>query len=127
MKGLKFALVVLGLLGIVALFLPYVSSGGFSMKMWDARNEEALKVYLPLFGFGLAALMGLLASRAGLSRLHAVLALIGFGLAMLVKEVRIGLKGEGGLETAIGGKLLFLAAAIGLAVSLIALVKPERS
>lgn len=126
MKGLKFALVVLGLLGIVALFLPYVSAGGISVKMWDARGEEALKVYMPLAGFGLAALMGLLAAKGGLSRLQAIVALVGFGLAMLVKEVRIGLKGEG-FDTAIGGKLLFIAAALGLLVALIGLVKPEKA
>jgi hypothetical protein len=127
MKGLKFALVVLGLLGIVGLFLPYVSMGEMSYKMWDARHEEALKVYLPLAGYGVAALMGLIAVRSGLGRIHSLLALLGFGLAMLVKEVRIGLTGEGALQPAIGGKVVFIAAALGLLVSLIGLIKPEKA
>lgn len=122
MKGLKFALIVLGALGIVGLFLPYIEG----LKLWDARNEEALKVYLPLAGYGLAALMGIWATRSSLTRGKALIALIGFALAILVKEVRVGLKGEG-FETAIGGKILFLTAAIGLVVALIGLVKPERA
>jgi hypothetical protein len=128
MKGIKFGFVVVGMVGIVALFLPYISESGLSIKLWDFRQEEALKVYFPLVGFGLAVLMGLLAAaRGGLSRLHAILGLIGFALAMAVKEVRIGLTGEDPIKTAIGGKLLFVAAALGLLIALVGLVKPDRT
>lgn len=122
MKALKLGLIVLGALGVAGLFLPYIEG----LKLWDARHEDALKVYLPLAGYGLAALMGVWAMRSSLTRGKALIALVGFALAILVKEVRVGLKGEG-FETAIGGKILFLTAVIGLVVALIGLIKPERA
>lgn len=128
MKGLKVAIVVVGLLGIVGMFLPWISEGGFSVKAWDFRAQNAMKTYLPLAGFGLAVLMGLMAAaRGGMTRLHAALALVGFALAMAVKEVRIGLTGEGPIKTAIGGKVLFVAAALGILIAFIGIIKPERS
>lgn len=128
MKPVKIAIAVLGVVGVVAMFLPWVSMGEFSVKLWDARQEEALKAYLPLAGFLLAAIMGAMAlAKGAMARWQGIVALVGFSLAMIVKEVRIGLTGEGPIETAIGGKLLFLAAALGIVASIIAIAKPEKA
>ncbi len=130
MKPVKILILLFAVVGIVGMFLPFLAEG--DMKLWDARTEQAGKAYMPIAGFALAFIMGIFAAvKGGLARWHAIVALLGFALAMLVKEVREGLLGyniaEGvKLDTGLGGKLLFVAAAGGLLFSLIGLIKPER-
>ncbi|HUS69124.1 MAG TPA: hypothetical protein VMZ28_31525 [Kofleriaceae bacterium] len=127
---MKILILLCAVVGIVGMFLPFLAEG--DMKLWDARTEQAGKAYMPIAGFALAFIMGIVATvKGGLARWHAIVALLGFGLAILVKEVREGLLGynvaEGiKLDTGLGGKLLFVAAAAGALFSLIGLIKPER-
>ena len=130
MKPVKIAILLFAVVGIVGMFLPFLAEG--DMKLWDARTEQAGKAYMPIAGFALALIMSIFAFvKGGLARWHAIVALLGFALAILVKEVREGLLGynvaEGiKLDTGLGGKLLFVAAAGGILFSLIGLIKPER-
>ena len=130
MKQIKFGILGAGVIGAIAIFLPYISEGPLSMKFWDFRKVETVgaQPYIALVGFLLAAAMGGLATaRKRLSRGLAIGALVGFALAILPDGVRKGLSGDGGMHTAIGGKLLFLAAAIGLVVAIVGVVKPEKA
>jgi hypothetical protein len=134
MKALKIVILLLGILGIVGLFLPYMKMGNEAFKMWDAhKTDDKMHVYIPLAGFALAALMGLLATAKGAAgRLHGILAFIGFGLTMAIKEVRMGLSGLEvapgvKMDTQIGGKIIFVAAVVGMLVSIIATAKPEKA
>lgn len=132
MKVLKILIVLLAVAGIVGVFLPFLEMGGKTFKLWDAEGDDAAKKFMALGGFALAALGGLFAMvKGGLARWHSIVALIGFAVAILVKEVREGLMGyqmpEGiKLDTQIGGKIMFVAAAAGALVALVGLIKPER-
>lgn len=138
MKPIKIVLAVAGLLGLVAVFaLPYISAEGMSLKFWDFRAmPEGLasgllngpkQVYVAIVGF----LLVLGAGAAGLAmkrlpRGAAIAGAVGGLLALATEGVRKGLMGGGeGMSTAIGGKLLFLAAVTGLVAAIVGAVKPE--
>lgn len=135
MKNLKFVIIAAGLLGIVACFLPYVSEGGFSASIWDFRKMPAgnsglingpKQVYLAFALFGIPALVAATALASKLQRALAGVAAGSFLLSFALELVRKGLSGDHGISTAIGGKLLFIAAAVGLVASIAAVAKPEE-
>ena len=135
MKQTKFVIIAAGILGVVACFLPYFSEGPISVSMWDFREMPAgttglingpKQVYIAL---GLFAIPALLAATALASRLQRALAGIAAGsflLAFTLELVRKGMTGEGPIHTALGGKLVFLAALVGLVASVVAVAKPEE-
>ena len=135
MKNLKFVIIAAGVLGIIASFLPYVSEGPFSLSYWDfhkmpAGNSGLLngpkQVYVALACFAIPALLAASALAGKLQRALAGIAGVSFLLTFALEGVRKGLTGEGGVSTAIGGKLLFIAALVGLVSSIVAVVKPEE-
>jgi len=126
MKGLRYAIVLAGLLGIAAMFLRYWS--GVAGSMWEYRVVEPLAIYLPLAGFGLAAAAGGLAVLfRGLARWQAIIALVGFLASFASEWVRKGLISDAGIRPGIGGKLLFAAAVAGIAIALFGIVRPEKA
>jgi hypothetical protein len=135
MKNLKFAIVAAGVLGVVACFLPYVSEGPLSLSIWDFRKMPAgnsgllngpSQAYIALALFAIPALLAATALASKLQRALAVIAASSFGLSFTLELVRKGLTGEGPVSTALGGKLLFIAAAVGLVTSIAAAAKPEQ-
>ena len=134
MKQTKLVIIVAGILGIIAAFLPYISEGPFSLSYWDfhkmpAGNSGLLngpkQVYVALALFAVPALLAATALASRLQRALAAVAGISFLLTFSLEGVRKGLMGAEGVSTAIGGKLLFVAAIVGLVSSLVAVVKPE--
>jgi len=134
MKNLKFAILGSAVLGLIACFLPYISEGGMSASLWDlhkfpAGNEGLLngpkQVYLAFALFGIPALLAATALAGKLQRALAGVAAGSFLLTFALELVRKGMTGDHGMSTAIGGKLLFLAAAAGVVTSIAAAVKPE--
>ena len=135
MKNLKFVILAAGVLGLVACFLPYVSEGPISMSIWDFRKFPAgnsglingpKQVYLAFALFGIPALLAATALASKLQRALAGVAAGSFLLTFALELVRKGMTGDHGVSTAIGGKLLFVAAAVGLVASIAAAVKPEE-
>lgn len=139
MKPIKLVLVAAGVLGLLSIFaLPYISAEGMSLKFWDFRQMgEGLssgllngpkQVYVALVGFLVMALAGGsgLATKQ-LGRGAAIAAAVGGLLALATEGVRKGLTGAEGMSTAIGGKLLFLCAAVGVVAAIIGAAKPERA
>jgi len=135
MKNLKFAIIASGVLGLIACFLPYISEGGLSVSAWDlhklpAGNSGLLngpkQVYLMLGLFGIGALVAATAAASKLQRGLAGIATGAFLLTFTCELVRKGMTGDHGVSTAIGGKLLFVAALAGLVTSIVATVKPEQ-
>jgi hypothetical protein len=137
MKPIKIVVAVAAVLGILATFaLPYISVEGLSMKFWDFRAmPEGLtsgllngpkQVYVALVGF---LLMGAVAVHAivngRFARWAGIVGAVGGLFAFATEGVRKGLSGAEGMSTAIGGKLLFIAAAVGLVASIVGAVKPE--
>jgi hypothetical protein len=76
--------------------------------------------------FGIAALVAATAAASKLQRAIAGIAGGAFLLSFACELVRKGMTGDHGVSTAIGGKLLFVAAAAGLVTSIVAVVKPEQ-
>jgi hypothetical protein len=60
-----------------------------------------------------------------LARWHGITAAVFMLLTFSLEGVRKGLTGEHGVSTAIGGKLLFIAAIVGLVGGILAAAKPE--
>jgi hypothetical protein len=135
MKNLKFAIIAAGVLGVIASFLPYVSEGPISLSLWEIRKFPAgnsgllngpNQVYVALALFAIPALLAATALASKLQRVLAIIAASSFGLTFTLEAVRKGLAGEGEMSTAMGGKLLFIAAAVGLVTSIVAAAKPEQ-
>ena len=135
MKQTKFVIAAAGLLGIIAIFLPYISEGPISLSMWDFRkmpegNTGILngpkQVYVALALFAVPALLAATAFASKLQRALAGVAVGAFGLTFALELVRKGMTGEGGMSTALGGKLVFVAALVGLVASIAAVAKPEE-
>jgi hypothetical protein len=135
MKQTKFAIIAAGVLGIIACFLPYISEGPISMSMWDFRNipggtsgiiNGPKQVYVALGLFAIPALLAATALASKLQRALAGIAAGSFLLTFVLELVRKGMTGEGGMSTAIGGKLVFVAALVGLVASIVAVAKPEE-
>ena len=135
MKQLKFAIAATGILGIIAVFLPYISIEGHSMTFWDFHKIPASdmvgllkgpkQVYVALACFAVPLMMGLMALAGRLARWQGVVSSVFFLAAFGPEGVRKGLLGGDGISTAIGGKLVFLAALVGLVASVAAIDKPE--
>ncbi len=118
MKHLKFAILGTALLGFIGIFLPMVSFGNSSISLWEVRKLDAGLVYITMLGFVVPLAMAALAVAQGrLARWQAIVASVGFALALL--KVRESFSG------AIGGKVMVIAAAAGLAVAIAKSVKPD--
>ena len=135
MKQTKFVILAVGLIGIIACFLPYVSEGSLSLSVWDFRKmpeggsgliNGPKQVYLAFALFGVPALLAATSLASKLQRALAGVAAGGFGLAFALELVRKGMSGDHGVSTAIGGKLLFLAALVGLVAAVVAVATPEE-
>jgi len=135
MKNLKFVIIAAGVLGIIACFLPYISEGPISLSMWDFRKMPAgnsglingpKQVYVAFALFAVPALLAATALASKLQRALAGVAAGAFLLTFALELVRKGMTGADGVSTALGGKLVFVAALVGLVSSIVAVVKPEQ-
>lgn len=122
MKNLKFGLIVCGVLGVIGAFLPMVKMGSASISLWDLKGLPggSGQVYLTLAGFVLGIAMGAAALKGPLKRWQSGVAAAGFALST------VKLRGSFG-DGAIGAKLMFLAAIVGLVVAIVTIVKPEKA
>src|ERR1044071_6879496 len=137
MKPTKIIIAVAAAIGFLAVFLPYLKIGGASMSLWDFHKIEdphgtqgllngPKQAYVALVMFALpAVLAGLAFAQKRLTRGLAIGATVFFLLAFAVEGVRKGISENQGVSTAIGGKLLFLAALVGLVGAIVGIVKPE--
>lgn len=137
MKPIKIVVAVAAVLGLLATFaLPYISVEGLSMKFWDFRSMPSgfatgllngpKQVYVAIVGFLLMGTVGVHAIVNGrFARWAGIVGAVGGLFALATEGVRKGLAGAEGMSTAIGGKLLFVAAAVGLVASIAGAVKPE--
>ena len=122
MKNAKYAIAVASVLGLLAIFaLPYIEG----MKLWELRKIEEVssQVYIALFGFlGALVISALAVVRGIMGRALGIVTVLLFLLTLAVEAVHDGFKSG----TAVGGKILLLAAIVGLVMSVAAAIKPER-
>lgn len=134
MKQTKFILIAAGVLGIIACFLPYFKMGDHSISLWSLHGEKApatvgllngpKQVYVDFLGFGLAAVMGVLGMKK-LLRWQAIVGAVGGLIAIATEGVRKGFSSEHGVSTAIGGKLVLVAALLAIVGGILGAAKPE--
>jgi hypothetical protein len=125
-KILKFAVLAWGLLGLVACFLPLASMPGLTVTFWDThKGPEGAQTYFVMAGYVIAAVMGGVGVAKGLTRPVALASAVGFGLVLIKFR---GIFSEL-WRSAIGGKLLLVAAIGGLVISIVAaaLAKDEAT
>jgi hypothetical protein len=96
--------------------------GGMTQGILNGPKQ----VYWALACFAVPAAMGAWALAGRLTRAHGIVSTVFFLAALAPEGVRKGLTGMEGVSTAIGGKLLFLAALVGLVGAVIAIAKPEQ-
>jgi len=134
MKQTKFILIAAGVIGLIACFLPYIKEGPISMSFWDFHKMPAgmtgllngpKQVYVAMGGFAITAVMGVLGMKQ-LLRWQAIVGAVGCLLTLACEGVRKGLSGDHGVHTAIGGKLLFIAALIGIVGGILGAAKPDN-
>ena len=119
MKNLKYGILALGALGLLACFLPFVSFGGQSISFFGMRKGAAGQVFITMGGFLLAAVMGGMGLKQ-LLKWQAGAAAAGFAFVLFkLRDGIMDLLKHG----AIGAKLMVVAAVAGLVVSILAAVK----
>ncbi|MBL4635377.1 MAG: hypothetical protein JKY56_16070, partial [Kofleriaceae bacterium] len=114
MEKTKFAVLGFGVLGLLAVFLPFISFGDESFSMWKLREAVGSgQVFMIMGGFLAAAIMGGLALKDGMARWQGIVASLGFALTL----VKLRPWGPAFSDGAIGAKLMILSAFIGIAVA----------
>jgi hypothetical protein len=125
MKGLKFGVALLGVIGIVAVFLPALARVESSFSFFATRALDSAHVYLVLGGLAVATAMGILGIiKPPFERWQAGIALAGFATAAIKLQVWQLAKHFGAYL--IGMKLLTLVPVIGAIVALLAVILSEE-
>ncbi len=125
MNNLKFGVLACGLIGLIAVFLPFVSFGDMSFSLWKTRQGDAANVYMVMVGFGVPLVMGAMAAaKPPMLRWQSIVALLGFVLVFI--KMRQGLPTDI-FKGAIGAKLMGLALYAGTICSVLTLAKPETA
>jgi hypothetical protein len=135
MKQTKFILIAAGVIGLIACFLPYVKFEGHSFTFWSMHGEKQnamqgllngpKQVYIAMAGYALTAVMGVLGMKQ-LLRWQAIVGAVGGLLALACEAVRKGFSSEHGISTAIGGKLLLVAALLAVVGGILGAAKPDN-
>ena len=127
MNNLKFGVLVCGLVGVIAVFLPQVSFGGESISLWGTRAfpGQAAQVYMVMLGYAAGMVMGAMgAAKPPMQRWQSIVALLGFVFVLF--KMRNALPFDI-FKGAIGAKLMGLTAYAGAILSALTLAKPETA
>jgi len=127
MKPVKFVLLGLGALCLIAVFLPFVKAGPISASFWELRHAKAAPTFIALLGaLGMVALgtlgvvrksftRGMAGGAAALGLIIALITVAQFDSSAPFSKVA----GSGAQILLFGGLAGFVAAVVGL-------IKPER-
>lgn len=134
MKHIKYALLGLGIISVVAVFLPYLTIESVSFSLWDAgklassTGESAAPVYAILAcALAIAGVAGFAIKKQQLTRLSAGIAML-LCVAILVCLVTVGGGGDEGIleHASIGCYILLFGPLVGFVAGFVGLVKAER-
>ncbi|CAN5721516.1 hypothetical protein BH11MYX1_BH11MYX1_01040 [soil metagenome] len=134
MKTPKLVTAALGLLFVIAIFLPFVSLGDAgSVSLWGARQFKSGPTYIILIASLVVLGLSILAVRGRLGRgLAAGIAFASFVVAFIAFVQFNSHKGMGGNASmlmdlgGIGAKLLVFGGCVAMFAAIAGLVKPER-
>lgn len=120
MKELKLAIAGLGVLGIIGIFLPMGEIAGQSISYWKVREFDGGNFWMVVAGFVVPiAMAGMAIAQGAMVRWQAGVAAAGFALAAL--------KLREAFEAGLGGKVMLIAAVLGLVAAIVAIVKTEKA
>ena len=128
MKPVKFVLLALGALSLIAIFLPFVQIGPIKASFWELREAKAAPTFIALIGsLALAAIAGLGVAKQRFTRgMAAGTAVLGLIIAAIT-ILQFTPEAPFGKVAGLGAKVLLGAGLLGFAASLVALIKPERA
>ena len=127
---LKLGVLLCGLVGLVAVFLPHDSMGGHTVSLWDGHSQPTsqgggLHVYMIVAGYVAAFVMGVLALvKPPMQRWQSFVALVAF--VFVLAKFRHWLPVEI-FKHAVGAKILGVTVYAGALVSAVSLLKPETA
>jgi hypothetical protein len=121
-NNVKFGVLVAGIVGLVACFLPFVSGEGISFSWWDMHHFDMAQTLLVMAGFGLGAGVAA-ASLKGMARGAAITSLVGFGYVIFKFR---GLNIDMLVHGSMGARLMEISAIAGIACALLAVLAPAK-
>jgi hypothetical protein len=125
MNNLKFGVLMCGLLGLVACFIP--EHGGTFWDLHKAPTEVGggVHVYMVMGAFAASLLMGLIgAAKPPFQRWQGIVALLGFAFVLFkMRKVLSAMVKHGGIS----GRMMIGAAVVGVIFSFLTLAKPETA
>jgi hypothetical protein len=123
-KNLKFGVLLSGLIAVIGFFVP---TEGF--KFFDLAALDAKTVYIPLAGFAVAMIMGILgAAKPPFTKMHAIVATVGNAVALtFLTDMKPWKIFEAFKAPMLGLKLIAIGGILGLILSIVAAVKSEEA
>lgn len=119
MDNLKYGVVLSGLVGLIACFLPL---GPGLANLWDMRTHAPVETYTTLIAYAVGFVVPAFAvANPPILRWQAIVAVLAFGFVLIKLRAVLGVFLT---EGAVGGKLLVVAPVLGLVFSILCLVKP---
>jgi len=120
LQNLKFGILGASIIGIIAAFLPFIAFGDESISLFQVMGAPgaAGQVILTMAGFVIGLVLSIIALKNGFSRVFGIVATVGFALSFIKLLDAFG-------PGAIGAKLLFIGALVGLVLSIVKIVKPD--
>ncbi len=128
MKPLKFVLLTLGLLCLVAVFLPFLTLGEFSVSLWKLKAVKAGPTWIALLGsLALVAVAGVGVAKGQLGRGLAIGATIAGLIIAAITFLQFSPEAPFAKVSGVGAKLLLMGGLVGFVAGIIGIVKPERA
>ncbi|HVK77727.1 MAG TPA: hypothetical protein VM734_30690 [Kofleriaceae bacterium] len=128
MKPVKFVLLALGALCLLAVFLPFVEAGPIKASFWELRQAKAAPTFIALIGsLALAGLGGLGVAKQRFTRgMAAGTAVLGLIIAAIT-ILQFSPEAPFGKVAGLGAKILLAGGLVGFVASIVALIKPDRA
>ena len=128
MKPLKFVLLALGLVCLIAVFLPFLKLGEFSVSLWKLKAIKAGPTWIALLGsVAMVAVAGVGVAKGELGRGLAIGATIAGLLIATITFLQFSPEAPFGKVSGIGAKLLLMGGLVGFVAGIVGIVKPERA
>lgn len=122
MDNLKFGVVLSGLVGLIACFLPL---GALSLSFWDMREQAPANTYMTIAAYAVGFVVpGIALVKPPILRWQAIVSALAFAFVLI--KLR-GLLGAFFTDGGIGAKLMVVAPLLGLICSILCLVKPTTT
>jgi hypothetical protein len=127
MKPIKFVLLAIGALAVIAVFLPFFSMKGLDLSLWKLKEVKSGPTYMILLAsLALAGVAGLGVSKKKFGRgLAAVTAVLGVIIAFLT-IAQFEPEAPFGKVGGTGAKILLFGGVAAVLASIVALIKPDR-